>query len=199
MATNNAINLSSAGVITYDGAGTFSASTLTQNAVLVGGASNAISSQVLTDGQLVIGSTGNAPVAAQLTEGTGIAITSTSGSITISSVGGGFDWNIVTAASQTMVAHNAYVANNTGVVTLTLPATSAVGDTIQVAGMNSSGSWKIAQPNPATQIFFGSAQTTLGTGGYLQSTATYDNVTLTCISANATWIVTTSIGNITVN
>lgn len=44
MATENAINLSSAGVVSYDGAGTFSGSTLTQHDVLVGGASNAITS-----------------------------------------------------------------------------------------------------------------------------------------------------------
>lgn len=198
MATNNAINLNATGVVTYDGSGTFSASVLTQNALLVGGASNAISSQLLTDGQLVIGSTGNAPVAAQLTEGTGIAITSTSGSITINAIGGGFDWNIVTGSTQAMVAHNAYVENTTGLCTLTLPATSAIGDTIQVAGMNSAGSWKIAQ-NAGNQIFFGSASTTSGATGYIASTNAYDNVTLTCVSANANWIVTTSIGNITVN
>lgn len=44
MATNNAINLSSAGIVTYSGSGTFSGSTVTQHGVLVGGASNAVSS-----------------------------------------------------------------------------------------------------------------------------------------------------------
>jgi len=198
MATNNAINLNATGVVSYDGAGTFSASVLTQNAVLVGGASNAIASQALSNGQLIIGSTGVAPVAATLTEGTGISITNAAGAITINATGGGFDWNIVTGSTQTMVAHNAYVENTTGLCTLTLPATSAVGDTIQVAGMNSAGSWKIAQ-NSGNQIFFGSASTTSGATGYLASTNAYDNVTLTCVTANANWIVTTSIGNISVN
>lgn len=44
MATENAINLSSSGVVSYDGAGIFTGSTLTQHDVLVGGSSNAITS-----------------------------------------------------------------------------------------------------------------------------------------------------------
>jgi hypothetical protein len=199
MATNNAINLNSAGVCTYDGAGTFSASTITQNAVLSGGASNAIVSNTLTNGQLLIGSTGAAPVPAGITAGAGISVTPGAGSISISSTGGGFSWNVVTSATQTAVAHNAYIANYAGTCVITLPATSAVGDTITISGMNTATGWKIAQPNAASQIFFGSASTTLGTGGYLQSTAIYDTVTLTCNVANATWIVTSSIGNVTVN
>jgi hypothetical protein len=43
MATNNAVNLKTAGVVSYDGAGTFSGSAITQHNVLVAGASNAIS------------------------------------------------------------------------------------------------------------------------------------------------------------
>jgi hypothetical protein len=44
MATNNAINLKSSGVVTYDAAGAFTASTLTNHFVLVGSSSNAITS-----------------------------------------------------------------------------------------------------------------------------------------------------------
>lgn len=44
MATNNAINLQAAGVVTYNGAGAFTASTFSQYTVLLGGVSNAISS-----------------------------------------------------------------------------------------------------------------------------------------------------------
>lgn len=43
----------------------------------------------LTDGQLVIGSTGNPPQAATLTAGAGIAITNSSGAVTITAVGSG--------------------------------------------------------------------------------------------------------------
>lgn len=44
MATENSINLSDPGVISYDGAGTFTGSVITQHDVLVGGAANAITS-----------------------------------------------------------------------------------------------------------------------------------------------------------
>lgn len=44
MATNNAINLKSAGIVSYNGTGTFTGITLTQYDVLVGGASNTITS-----------------------------------------------------------------------------------------------------------------------------------------------------------
>lgn len=198
MATNNAINLNAAGVVSYDGAGTFSGSTLTQNAVLLGGASNAIASQTLTNGQLIVGSTGVAPAAATLTSGTGISITNGAGSITINSTGGGFTWTAVSGSTQTIAAHNGYAIQSTGLCTLTLPATSAVGDTFQIAGAAVGSSWKIAQ-NSGNQIFFGSASTTSGATGYLSSTNAWDQVTLTCVTANANWVVTGSIGNITVN
>jgi hypothetical protein len=43
MATNNAINLKTAGVVTYDGVGGFTGSSVTQHGVVVAGASNALS------------------------------------------------------------------------------------------------------------------------------------------------------------
>ena len=42
MTTNNAINLSAAGVVSYNGTGTFSGSTFSQYTTLVGGASNSL-------------------------------------------------------------------------------------------------------------------------------------------------------------
>lgn len=197
MVTQNSINLSSAGVPTYDGAGTFTASTLTQHAVLIGGASNHITSLPLTNGQLAIGNTGNDPTAATLTAGTGVSIANASGSITISATGGGLTWTVVTGTSQSAAVNNGYIANNAGLVTVTLPATSAVGDTVAVTGINNATGWKVAQ-NVGNQIFFGNQNTTAGAGGSLASTATRDTVYLVCMTANATWNVVTSIGNITV-
>lgn len=197
MGTQNAINLHASGVPTYDGAGTFTASTLTQHAVLLGGASNLITSLPLTNGQLPIGNTGNDPTAATLTAGTGVSIANASGSITISAVGGGLTWTVVTGTSQAAAVNNGYIANNAGLVTVTLPATSAVGDTVAVTGINNATGWKVAQ-NAGNTIFFGNLGTTPGTGGSLASTATRDTVYLVCMTANATWNVTGSIGNITV-
>jgi hypothetical protein len=196
MVTNNAVNISSAGLVKYDGAGTMSAVTTTQYGVLTGGASNGISSNLLTNGQLLIGSTGVAPAAATLTQGTGISITNAAGSITLNAVGGGKTWTVVTGTSQSAVANYGYFANNAGTVTVTLPATAAVGDAFSVCGMNNATGWKLAVGTGQT-IYFGSAATTISTG-YLQSTATYDNVHVVCNVANTSFVVVNSVGNITV-
>lgn len=197
MATSNAINANSSGLVRYDGSGTFTGVTVTDHAVLVGAASNGITSLALTDGQLAIGSTGVDPSAATLTAGTGVSITNGAGSITINAAGGGLSWTVVTGTTQAMAVNNGYIANNAGVVTATLPATSAVGDIVAITGINNATGWKIAQ-NAGNQIFFGASSTTAGAGGFLQSTATRDTVTLVCTSVNANWQVLSSIGNITV-
>lgn len=198
MATNNAINLNGAGIAKYDGAGTFSAITVTNHAPLIGAASNGITSLgPLTNGQLAIGSTGADPSAATLTAGTGVSITNGAGSITINATGGGMTWTTVTGTSQAAAVNNGYIANNAGLVTVTLPATSAVGDIVAVTGINNATGWKIAQ-NAGNQIFFGTSTTTGGAGGSLASTATHDVCYVMCVTANANWTVIGSIGNLTV-
>jgi hypothetical protein len=197
MATNNAVNISSAGLVRYDGAGTFTGVTVTQFATLVGGASNGITSVLLTNGQILVGSTGVAPVATTLTAGTGVTIVNAAGSITLNAVGAGLTWTVVTGTTQAAATNNGYIANNAGLVTITLPATSSVGDVVAVTGINNVTGWKIAQ-NAGNQIFFGNASTTSGTGGSLASTATRDTIFLLCVTANAAWNVTDSIGNITI-
>jgi hypothetical protein len=198
MSTNNAINLKAAGIAVYDGAGTFTADTVTQHAVLFGGASNAITSQLLTNGQLPIGNTGNDPTAAALTAGTGISITNGAGSITIAGTGGGLTWTVVTGTTQTAAVNNGYIANNAGLVTVTLPTTAAVGDIVAVTGINNATGWKIAQSS-GQQVFFGTSSTTSGATGFLASTNTRDTVFLLCVVANTTFNVLDSIGNITVS
>ncbi len=196
MATQNAINLSQAGVPTYDGAGTFTASTLTQNALLYGGASNLISSLALTNGQLAIGNTGNPPTAATLTAGTGISIVNASGSITINGTGGGLSWVTVTGTSQAISVNTGYTANNVGLVTLTLPASAAVGDTTVIVGLGT-GLWRLAQ-NASQLVHLGSSTTTTGIGGSITATNRYDSITITCIVANTEWTTRSSMGNLTI-
>lgn len=197
MATSNAINANSAGLVRYDGAGTFTGVTTTQHDLLIGAASNGITNLALTNGQLPIGNTGSDPTASTLTAGTGVSITNGAGAITINALGSGVTWSVVTGTTQAAAVNNGYFANNAGVVTITLPATSAVGDVVAVQGMNNATGWKIAQ-HAGNQVFFGTSSTTSGTGGYLQSTATYDGCALICETANANWIVRAPVGNITV-
>lgn len=196
MATGNAINANSTGLVKYDGAGTFSATTVTNHAVLVGGASNAITSLALTNGQLAIGSTGADPSAATLTAGTGMSITNGAGSITLNALGGGLTWSVITGATQAMTSNNGYIANRAGTVAFSLPTTSAVGDIIAVTGINTATGWSIAYTTNQ-QIFFGTSSATL-TSGSLASVNIRDTVFLVCVTANLTWNVISSIGNITV-
>ena len=94
MATNNSINLKSSGICAYDGAGTFSAISVTQHAVPVGGAtSQALTSlSVGTNGQLLIGSTGADPAFATVT-GTG-GITFTTGAASWGGFDGEGNWTL---------------------------------------------------------------------------------------------------------
>lgn len=197
MATNNNVNLKASGLVTYDGAGTFSASTLTQHSTLVGGASNAVASLgVATNGQLVIGSTGASPVLAALTAGTGITVANAAGSITVNSVGGGTTWTDVSGVSQAIAADNSYTANNAGLVTLTLPASMAYGSVVEICGKGTGG-WKLAQ-QAGQQIFYGSSSTTLGAGGSIASTGQYDSIKILCTVADTTFTVIAAVGNHTI-
>ena len=199
MGTNNAVNISAAGIVKYDGAGTFSADTVTQFRVLTGGASNAITSLGAgTNGQVLVGSTGVDPTFATLGGTGGITFTTGAGSLTINGTGGGLTWSTVTVDASFTV-NTGTVANKAGLLTMTLPASAAVGDVIAITGINTALGWKIAQ-NANQQIFFGSASTTLGVTGSLASTATRDTVYIVCVVAGAStvWNVVQPIGNITV-
>lgn len=110
--------------------------------------------------------------------------------------GGGITWNEITGTSSGMAVDNGYIANNAGLVTLTLPATAAVGESVRVAGKGAGG-WAVAQ-NAGQTIHFGSSDTTTGVGGSLASTDQYDAIELLCITANTDFVALSSIGNITV-
>ena len=140
------------------------------------------------------------------TSAASIAITSTSGGITLTPASGKevtvtnltarITTTDVTGTSQQMAINNAYVSNNGSLVTLTLPVTASVGDMVSVSGFGIGG-WRIAQ-NASQLIRFGSSTTTTGTGGRLDSGNQCDSITLRCLVANTTWGVTSAIGNITV-
>ena len=200
MATGNSINANSTGLAKYDGAGTWSATTTTLHGTLVGAASNGITSIIQGAGQLLIGTTASDPVAATLTSGSGISITSATGAITINAIGGGLTWTDVTGTTQAMAVNSGYLADNAGLVTLTLPATAVQFSIITVTGFGAGG-WKIAQ-NASQQIRFGSATaSTVGITGFISSTNLNDSVTMLAAvgGASTMWTVINSIGNITIS
>lgn len=87
------------------------------------------------------------------------------------------------SSSATLAANSRYATNNgASLVTYTIPAGAAVGDTFIVVG-GSSGGWTVAQP-ASVQIYLGSSATTVGVGGSLSSSNQYDCVTITCVASN---------------
>lgn len=82
-----------------------------------------------------------------------------------------------------------------GVLGLTLPASSPIGTIVRVSGV--SGGWRLGQ-NSGQTIYFGNLSTTTGINGYLESTHARDSVELVCYVADTNWNVISSIGTIQV-
>ena len=103
----------------------------------------------------------------------------------------GFVWVDVTGTSQTMSSNTGYVTDNASLVTLSLPASSVLGDGLKVIGFNSGGfSVTCAE---GQSIHMGNDTTTAS----LSSNNQYDCVTLRCVVPDAEWIVESSQGNLT--
>ena len=97
----------------------------------------------------------------------------------------GFTFNNVTGTSDTMAANSGYLANNAGLVTLTLPASAglAVGDILKIKGVGAGG-FKIAQ-NASQKIRWASgSETTTGVTGYLQTTDQNDYIEIFYVASN---------------
>ena len=62
----------------------------------------------------------------------------------LTNVAGTLVWQSVTGTNQQAQSNNGYLANNTAVVTITLPASPSVGDVVRVSGIGAGG-WLIAQ------------------------------------------------------
>lgn len=168
---------------------------VTARSTLTANSSGSPTWSAMTDGQVIIGSTAGSPTAATLTAGTGVSITNASNSITINATGTGLTWTEVTGTSQNAAVNNGYIANNAGLVTITLPATFAVGEIVHVVGKGT-GLWKLAA-NTGDTIHFGNQDTSAG--GSLTATHRYDAVQVIGITANTDWCVTgVAQGNLTV-
>lgn len=102
---------------------------------------------------------------------------------------------IVVSANGALTSNFGHFANSASHLTLTLPATCAVGTRFEVAAMGAGG-FTIAQ-NSGQTIRFGEDVTTTGISGLLQSTEQGDVVKLVCSVANQEFMVVSSIGNLT--
>lgn len=189
----NAINT----LLYASSANTMAALATVNNASLSTNATGVPTWLALTDGQIVIGSSAGAPLAGTITAGTNISVTNGHNSITIANTAAaGFTSVNQNTSSATLAANSRYATNNgASLVTYTIPAGAAVGDTYMIVG-GSSGGWTVAQPASVT-CHLGTSTTTTGVGGSLSSSNQYDCLTLTCVASN-TFTVYGVQGNITV-
>ncbi len=107
------------------------------------------------------------------------------------------NWIQTTTTPVILFPNYKYITDNGAILsTFTLPTTASFGTELAIAGV-SSGGWTITQ-GTGQSINFGNITTTVGVGGSLSSTYQNDAIKLVCVSANTTWNVLSSIGNITI-
>ena len=125
---------------------------------------------------------------AWLTLGANLAITGT----TLNAISGKLDYHEETTTSYISVSNEIIIANNAALVTITLPATFAVGDIIQIVGKGA-GLWRLAQ-NAGQTIHFGNITTTTGAAGYIDALQRRDSITLIATTANTELTVVHAVG-----
>ena len=105
-------------------------------------------------------------------------------------------WTVINA-DQPAVVGAGYFCNKVGLLSLSLPAVSAVGDIIEVSNINTAAGTILTQ-GAGQQIYYGNLSTTLGAGGTLASIAVGDSLKIVCRVANTFWQVVSSVGSWTV-
>jgi hypothetical protein len=119
------------------------------------------------------------------------------GSLTIAGlpVTGGLIWSEVNGATAGVVGNGYICYHVLNRVVVTLPSVAAVNSQpIACQGKGAAG-WRI-KANAGETIKFGNQTTS--DGGYIESTLQYDAIEVKCIEADTTWVVRSSIGNLTV-
>jgi hypothetical protein len=161
-----------------------------------GTADNLLGSSAYTAAGTVLYGSGTGTYPSTLAAGTsGQVLTSTGTALAWGSPVTSLTWTGISGA-QTGVASNGYYVT-TGNQALTLPTTAAAGTYLAIGAAKGSTGWSIVQ-NAGQSVEFGSTSTTVGVGGSLASTAVGDVIWMLCTTANTTWLVLNSIGNITI-
>ncbi len=113
--------------------------------------------------------------------------------------GGRLQWTVITA-NQSAVVNNGFICNKATALELLLPATANVGDIIRVTGINTALGIKITQ-NAGQQIHLGPSSTTIGVGGFVQSSAIRDSLEMIAVVAGAStiWNVLSVVGIWSIN
>ena len=122
-----------------------------------------------------------------------VTIDSTTGQLGVQSLSNLTTWSEITSNQTASIGHG-YFCNKAGTLALALPATSAVGDVIEVANINTATGVQFTQA-AGQQIFIGPSNTTLGATGTLTSSAVGDCLMIVCRTANTIWQVVSMVGN----
>jgi hypothetical protein len=108
-----------------------------------------------------------------------------------------FVWQGI-SVNTILAKNNGYICQAPGgVLLLTLPALSSVGDNIKIM-VNGALGFHIVQPNVTSQIILGAQTSTLGAGGSIISGTNGDTISLICVTPNSQWEAEFFIGNYTV-
>lgn len=129
----------------------------------------------------------------------GITVTGSpsTNTLTISASGSGsISWQTISASQALSVNNGYFCISPGGAIALSLPTTSAVGDTIIVT-LDGATSYTITQ-GANQQIRFGSQETTLGASGSLTTTSQGCTLSLVCSVANLRWNAISSEGTFTI-
>lgn len=109
-------------------------------------------------------------------------------------------WLVINQATQpaNFAVNTGYIcqAGGTGLVSIALPATSALGDLIEIV-LDGATRWTITQ-GAGQQIRVAGTQTTSGATGTIVTTGTGDSISLVCETANLRWVSRGFQGNLTV-
>ena len=173
---SNSINQSTTGVVGFNGTA-FSASAVTQYAVLVGSSTSSSIANVSpsTAGQVLTSNGASANPSFQ------------------NYPSGFFPVTDVTGATQDCSVNNGYVTNRSGGVVYTLPSTATEGDVIKFIGKTGIAT---ITPNTGQQIVTGAASGLAGATGTSTGNNAGDCMELMCITggASAVWRTTSMIG-----
>ena len=127
--------------------------------------------------------------------GGSVSVSGSGNTLTISVPSSFFSWSVITA-NQVAVTFMGYFINGLSIVDITLPATSAVGDTFSLVDMGGN-LWRILQASGQIVRIKDSA-TTIGATGSITSQIRGDSVTLVCSVANTEWWAFPSTGTFVV-
>lgn len=126
--------------------------------------------------------------------GSGASTSAAGNIITISIIGTGFTWQVVTSANNpvNIVKSNGYICKGASAVNFILPSSATIGDSFWIKGFGNL--WTLDQ-NASQSVTLGIVQTTVGVFGGMIATQVRDSIEVLCVTTNTGFDVIDCIGN----